>query len=366
VASLGIFVFPSYLSIIERYALASFMSDYLSRENFLRAHSRARREEMLARIGRKPTTLLPFEALSAILKGYQQVPRRQTEMIPLDRIVGSVGRYKDFTRDFLPKSMAMRDRWAKVEQAMESMVGTPAIEVYRLGDVYFVADGNHRVSVARAAGFDAIEAHVIDIPVEVDLQPGDSLDEAIIKAERARFLTQTQLKERIPHLDIYFTRPGGWTRLLEHVHIHRRLLCEERGAEVQLLDAAEDWYDRSYCPIIQAIRDRQLLRRFPGRTAADLYVWVWSYIFDAYRNLGEKVEPEEAAAIMELRAPGPFQHAVQGLMSRISEMSRSLTGEGERVPDWVMQTFEWGDGSLSDLANDNARPLTNGEMHGSA
>jgi hypothetical protein len=266
VASLGIFVFPSYLSIIERYALASFMSDYLSRENFLRAHSRARREEMLARIGRKPTTLLPFEALSAILKGYQQVPRRQTEMIPLDRIVGSVGRYKDFTRDFLPKSMAMRDRWAKVEQAMESMVGTPAIEVYRLGDVYFVADGNHRVSVARAAGFDAIEAHVIDIPVEVDLQPGDSLDEAIIKAERARFLTQTQLKERIPHLDIYFTRPGGWTRLLEHVHIHRRLLCEERGAEVQLLDAAEDWYDRSYCPIIQAIRGR------PVRVGLELHL----------------------------------------------------------------------------------------------
>jgi hypothetical protein len=328
------------------------MTDFQSRENFLRAHSRARREEMLALIGGKPTSLLPFEVLSAILKGYQQVPRAKTEMVPLDRIVGSVGRYKDFTRDFYPKHMAMRERWAAVEQAMESMVGTPPIEVYRLGDVYFVADGNHRVSVARAGGFDAIEAHVIDIPVDVDLQPGDSLDEAIIKAERARFLAETRLSDRITHLDIYFTRPGGWMRLLEHVHIHRRLLSEERGEEVALEDAAEDWYDQSYCPIIQTIRDRQLLRRFPGRTAADLYVWIWGYIFDAYRSLGEKIDPEEAAAMMELRAPSAFQQTVQGLMNRIGEVSRSLNGDSDHVPDWVTQTFEWDDGSLSQLADE--------------
>ncbi len=329
-------------------------TEYESRENFLKAHSRARREEVLARLGRKPTSLLPFEALSAILKVYQHAPRQQTEMVALDKIVGSVGRYKDFTRDFLPKSMAMRDRWAKVEQAMESLEGTPPIELYRLGEVYFVADGNHRVSVARAAGFDAIEAHVTDIPVDVDLQPGDSLDEAIIKAEKARFLAETRLGERVPHLDIYFTHPGGWMRLLEHVHIHRRLLCQERGCEspleIPLEDAAEDWYDNSYCPIIQAIRDRQLLRRFPGRTAADLYVWIWGYIFDAYRRLGEKVAPEEAAAMMELRAPSPFQQAVQGLMNGIGELSRSLMGEDDRVPDWVTQTFEWDDGSLNELA----------------
>jgi hypothetical protein len=336
------------------------MSEYLNREHFFRAHNRARRGEMLARLGGKPTSLLPFEALSSILKGYQQAPRPQTEMVPLDKIVGSVGRYKDFTRDFLPKNLAMRDRWAKVEQAMESMEGVPPIEVYRLGDVYFVADGNHRVSVARASGFDAIEARVTDIPVEVDLQPGDSLDEAIIKAEKARFLRETGLRERIPHLDIYFTRPGGWTRLLEHAAIHRRLLSQQRGEEVSLEDAAEDWYDCSYSPIIQTIRDRQLLRRFPGRTAADLYVWIWGYIFDAYRRFGEKVGPDEAAAMMELAAPSGFQQAVQGLMSRIAEVSRSLTGGDERVPDWVTQTFEWDDGTLSGLATDSLYGETNG------
>ena len=121
--------------------------------------------------------------------------------------------------------------------------------------------------------------------------------------------------------------------------------------DVSLEDAAQDWYENSYCPIIQAIRDRQLLRRFPGRTAADLYVWMWGYIFDTYRRLGERVDPQEAAAMMESRAPSGFQRAVQGLMNRIAEASRSIAGTSERLPDWVAQTFEWGDGSLSELAD---------------
>jgi hypothetical protein len=336
------------------------MSLYDRREDFYRAHGRARRGEMLARLAGRPTSLLPFDVLTSVLKTYEQVPRRQAEMIPLDRIAGSVGRYKDFTRDFLPKTTSMIDRWARVEEAMDSLEGTPPIDVFRIGGVYFVADGNHRVSVARASGFDCIEARVTDIPVECDLEPGDSLDEAITKAEHARFLAETRLDERVAYLDIYFTRPGGFVKLLEHVHMHRRLLSQERGGEVTLEDAAEDWYEKSYCPIIQAIRDRQLLQRFPGRTAADMYVWMWSFVFEAYQRLGERIDPEEAAAILEHRAPSAFQQAVHGLMNRIADASRSLVSSGDRIPDWVNQTFEWEDGSLSELA-DQAKDLVGGE-----
>jgi len=322
----------------------------LNRENFFRAHGRARRHELLARLGGRPTSLLPFELLASVLKGYQRVPLPDTEMIPLDKIVGSVGRYNDFTRDFLPKNYSMIDRWVRVEQAMESLEGTPPIEVYRVGDVYFVADGNHRVSVARASGLDALEAHVVDIPSAIDLEPGDTLDEAIIKAERARFLAQTGLAERVPVVDMYLTRPGGFTRLLELVSLHQRLLSDERGSEVSLQDAAEDWYRTSYLPTIETIRDRQLLRRFPNRTAADLYSWLWSHIMETYRRAGERVSPEEALAALESRAPSPFQQAIQALMERIAEVSRSLVSGAERVPDWITQNHEWNDGSLSELA----------------
>jgi hypothetical protein len=103
-----------------------------------------------------------------------------------------------------------------------------------------------------------------------------------------------------------------------------------------------------------------LLQRFPGRTAADLYVWIWSYIFDAYQRLGEKVDPDEAAAAMEKQAPSAFQQAVQGLMGHIAEASHSLVSGRERIPEWVNQTFEWDDGSLNALA-DQARDLTRGD-----
>lgn len=322
----------------------------LSREKFFRAHGRARRHELLARLGGKPTGPLPFEVLASILKGYQQVPLPDTEMIPLDKVVGSVGRYNDFTRDFLPKNASMLDRWVRVEQAMESLEGTPPIEVYRVGDVYFVADGNHRVSVARASGLDALEAQVIDIPSAIDLEPGDTLDEAIMKAERARFLAETGLAERVPVVDMFLTRPGGFTRLLQLIRAHQRLLSDDGGSEVTLEEAAEDWHCTSYLPTIQTIRDRQLLRRFPNRTAADLYVWIWNYIVETYQRAGERVPPEEAVAALESTAASPLQQAMQALMERIAEISQSLVSGAERVPDWIAQTHEWDDGSLSQLA----------------
>jgi hypothetical protein len=326
------------------------MPDVLRRDNFFRAHNRARREDLLARLSGRPKTLLPFEVILDTLKVYEQIPRPSPEMVPLDRIIGSVGRYKDFTRDFLPRTTSMADRWARVETAMEGMAGLPPIDVYKVGDVYFVADGNHRVSVARANGFEDIEAHVTEIPVCVDLEPGDSLDEAIIKAERSRFLAETQLGERLERLDIYFTRPRGFVTLLEHVKIHQRLVTQERGEALSMGDAAEDWYRNSYLPIIQMIRDRNLLQRFPGRTAADLYVWLWGYIFESHHRFGERIEPDEAASMMELRAGSRFRQAVLALMGRLSDISRSMRGDADQMPDWVTQTFEWNDGSLSQLA----------------
>jgi len=206
--------------------------------------------------------------------------------------------------------------------------------------------------VARASGLDAIEARVTEIPVPpgLDLTPGDSLDQAIMKAERARFLAETQLDLHIKPLDIYFTRPGGFKRLLEHVRIHQRLLANKQadGHPVTLPQAALDWYLNVYRPIIETIRQRQLLRRFPGRTAADLYVWIWGFIMEAYRSMGEQVPPEEAAAMLELRADTAFRRSVQGLMHKLRNLSLALT-EQPPAPDWLTQTFEWEDGSLDAL-----------------
>jgi hypothetical protein len=266
-------------------------------------------------------------------------------MIPLAKIVGSVGRYKDFTRDFLPRNAALGDRWIRIEQQMEKLEGLPPIEVYKIGDVYFVADGNHRVSVARANGFDEIEAYVTELPLDPQIGPGDSLDAAILKAERVRFLADTGLDQRVPHLDIYFTKPGGFPQLLAHIETHRRTQAtrQPNAPPMSLPDAALDWYERTYEPIIAAIRDRRLLERFPSRTAADLYVWIWNTVVELYRIYGEQVSPDEAAALLELRAPSPLRQAVGELMTRLAQVSHVFGRPEDQPPAWATRTYDWDD-----------------------
>ena len=85
------------------------------------------------------------------------------EEIPLERVVGSVERCTDYTLDFSPLKDSDQGRWMAVKQAFASAKALPPIRVYRTGDVYFVVDGNHRVSVARQLGRTRIEAHVVHI-----------------------------------------------------------------------------------------------------------------------------------------------------------------------------------------------------------
>jgi hypothetical protein len=176
-----------------------------------------------------------------------------------------------------------------------------------------VADGNHRVSVARTQGFRTIDAYVTEYPTDPGLQPGDTLDEAILKAGRARFLAETKLDQSLPDADIRFTEPGGETLLLEHIAIHRHLMAERdpQGVEPAFEEAAVDWYTVTYQPIVAQIRDRQLLARFPGCTAADLYIWIWGYIMEIANLFGEEVGAEEGAALLELRPAATLRRRLQ-------------------------------------------------------
>jgi hypothetical protein len=98
---------------------------------------------------------------------------------------------------------------------------------------------------------------------------------------------------------------------------------------------------------VKAIGEQGLLRRFPGRTAADLYVWVWGYIYDTFVRSGVTVDPDEAAAMMALRAEQGAGPALTALMAVLRRAGLSV-GKTP-IPDWVTQTFEWGDGTLSAL-----------------
>ena len=151
--------------------------------------------------------MLSYEDVRQKLRAYGS-SERGLQDIPLDAIVGSVGRYNDFTRDFLPRLDVNKDRWARVMAASNKMAGLPPIDVYKIGDVYFVQDGNHRVSVARQLGSRTIQAYVTEVQTRVPMSPDTRPDDMIVKAEYAGFLERTRLDELRPEADLSVTIPS--------------------------------------------------------------------------------------------------------------------------------------------------------------
>jgi hypothetical protein len=136
--------------------------------------------------------------------------------------------------------------------------------------------------MARDLGWETIQAHVTELPSSISLDPDVDQDKLLIKEEYAYFLKETQLDKTRPdskkHLDV--TVPAGYRRLLNHIELHRYLLEKERdqplaadkAAALQL--AATSWYDNVYLPIIEVIRQEDVLKHFPGCSETDLYIWL--------------------------------------------------------------------------------------------
>ncbi len=262
-------------------------------DDFHSAHQKATMEEMLARLQGKPNTLLSFDEVARKLK-LQARSERGIQDIPLDAIVGSVGRYTDFTRTFLPRNPSDQQRWVNVKASLEEG-GFPPIDVYKVSDVYFVLDGNHRVSVARQEGWKTIQANVIEVSSEVPLAPDTNPDDLIVKAEYAQFLRETELNHKRPNVDLSVTIPGQYEKLRQQIHIHQYYACVDRQEDVSFDDALLDWYDTVYIPLAETIRDRGLLRWFPDRTITDFYLWVTEHRDAIQKELGWTLPTETVA-----------------------------------------------------------------------
>ena len=265
-------------------------------QDFQEAHLKASLQEALARLTGKSNELLSYDEIAQKLKLRIRTDRGIHE-IPVEAIVGSVGRYTDFTRTFLPRRPEDRDRWARVKAAMEDPVGkgVPPIEVYKVGEAYFVLDGNHRVSIARQEGFEFIEAHVIEVKTEVPVTPDLQPDDLIIKAEYADFLEKTEIKDLFPNVDLSVTVPGQYEKLLEHIEAHRYFMGLDLQRDVSGQEAVQHWYEAVYTPFLDPIRERGLLRWFPNRTEADLYLWISEHLTTLKDELGWSFDPDDAA-----------------------------------------------------------------------
>ena len=266
-------------------------------QDFQTARQRASVQEVLARITGRSNQLLSYEEVAEKLR-LRARTERGVRHIPLDAIVGSVGRYTDFTRTFLPRRTGDRERWTGVKTAMEESGGLPPIDVYKVGETYFVIDGNHRVSIARQEGSTTIEARVIEVHTPVKLTPDIKPDDLIVKAEYAEFLSATHITDLRPNVDLSLTIPGQYQKLMEQIVTQECLLERNGNMGLPFEKAVTDWYDNIYIPLAETIRDRGLLRWFPDRTITDLYVWISENRAALEKELGWEIHSN--AAITDL------------------------------------------------------------------
>ncbi|MCA9939665.1 MAG: universal stress protein [Anaerolineales bacterium] len=298
-------------------------------EDFQRARRRAFLQDIVGRLTGRQTQLLSYDDVRPLVSNTGVVARGLQE-IPLDAIVGSVGRYEDFTRSFLPRSSSDAQRWARVRMAITEMTGLPPIEVYKVGEVYFVLDGNHRVSVAQEIGSKTISAYVTEVRTRLPVSPDDGIDELICKARYADFLEDTQLPASRPEADLRMTACGRYRVLEEQIEAWRRQMCHAEGREVSTQEAAVAWYDTAYTPVREVICEQGVLRDFPERTEADLYVWLVQHQEELREKLGWRIGADTAA--LDLTE----QHGTRppNVLTRMSERLRDALRERAAPGQW--------------------------------
>lgn len=310
-------------------------SDYSSAINdFHKARDRALFKEIVGRITGQSTELLSYDEVRRRLKavGTSQVGLRD---IPLSAIIGSVGRYNDFTRDFLPKKDSISSRWTSIKTAVSGLTGLPPIEVYQIGEAYFVKDGNHRVSVARSIGASHISAYVTVVQSRVPITPDISADDLILKEEYVNFLEKTKLDILIPEIDMEITIPGQYPLIEEHISVHRYFMGIDQKREVSYEEAVVHWYNTIYLPIIQEIRKSGILRRYPGRTAADMYIWLAEHRAALERELGWQISTSTATGHFIKQLKLNSQNIFRIIWQKIINITnRSIISSGPPPGEW--------------------------------
>ncbi|WP_376791914.1 transcriptional regulator [Thermoflexus sp.] len=280
---------------------------------------------LIARLTGRPNRLLAFDEVKEKLSLRGSV-YRGLRRVPLDHIVGSVNRYQDFDRAFLPIRSHMADRWVAVGTILFQEASLPPVRLYQVGEAYFVLDGHHRISAARALGWTEIEAEVIEVRCRVPVGPDLRAEDLEILHEYEEFLERTHLDLLRPEADIRFTIAGGYHRLLEHIAVHRYFMGLEQGREIPEDEAVAHWYDTVYLPVVETVREHRLLEDFPGRTEADLYLWIMDHLYYLREIYGPTVDPETAALSYA------DQFAAHPIRRLVNELRRAIEAMGDLPP----------------------------------
>jgi hypothetical protein len=244
-----------------------------AKSDFSRARRRRLLSQLATRLRREPgdvDRILPFDDVAEAL-GYRGERLVGLQTIPLDSIVGTVDRTRGFDRSFRPTSRAVRERWERIATAQRKGEPMPPIQVYRIGDLNFVKDGHHRVSVARAQGRGEIDAQVTEVVTEIDPEEGLRLADLPLKTHQRVFYERVPLPSDARRR-IRLSDSSAYGDLAESVEAWGFRETQARGEPMTRDEVAEAWFNDDYEPIVEALREVEMIR--PGESETEAYMRV--------------------------------------------------------------------------------------------
>ncbi|HZA44169.1 MAG TPA: hypothetical protein VE568_02530 [Rubrobacter sp.] len=265
-----------------------------------RDFSRARRKAFLRRIGaylrRDPASnqLLSFDEVKGALGVVSQNYLGPRE-VPVAKIIGSVGRHRDFDRTFLPSKPDLSTRWRRIDEIMHRAEELPPVSLYKIGDAYFVQDGNHRVSVARQQGVEMIDAEVVELRSRVPVDSALTARDLLHKLEHRHLLERLPIDRVLPEIKVELSDIADYRRLATYIEAHGFRTSQLWKRYVSPEEVLGDWYEYHYRPVAEMIREERVLDAFPDRTELDLYLWIVNHRERlALEARDEKISPRAA------------------------------------------------------------------------
>ncbi|WP_336671887.1 chromosome partitioning protein ParB [Tsukamurella sp. USMM236] len=269
-----------------------------ARTDFERSRRRANIARLASWVRGQPgdvNEVLPYDEVVSAL-GFVSERALGAQVVPVAQIVGSVDRTRDFDRYFRPRSPALRARWQRLAAAQRRGEAMPPVELKKVGDMYFVVDGHHRVSIAFARGFTTINADVTEVITRIGSGGIAVRSDLLLKDHRRLFLERVPL-EGAARERIRFTNAWDYSVLAESVEAWGFRLIQEVGEYLSRAVVARRWYEEEFAPVIEMARAAGIME---SSTDAEVYLFV---ACERYRLVRKHVWTPEI--ISEVSAQNP-------------------------------------------------------------
>ena len=272
-------------------------SSLQTENDFNKARNKALFNDLQHFLNPKETELLSFTDIKNWLKPKNEVYLGM-QVVPVNLIAGSEGRYKDFDNHFFPRNMHLKNRWRRIDDAHLRDVILPPIQLYEIGGLYFVRDGNHRVSVARAQGVECIDAEVISLQSEIKLHVGMTrrqIFKRVLNYEKRVFYAETAFGDITDCWDLDFSAVGEYDVIYNHIQIHKYYINQDKTEEISMSEAILSWYNTVYLPVVNVLKKQHIMRKFRKRTISDMYVYLIKYWDELKHKFGDEISLDAAA-----------------------------------------------------------------------